>query len=238
MKQGFACPTYPFANFRKTRSGQISESSLADEIKKLEIEIDDATLGKLEAYCRALWDENTRMNLTRHTDAATFVARDLLDTWRLSQLIRAGEEVLDIGTGGGVPGVVLAILRPDLTVHVCDSVQKKAAAVERIVKQIGVQCEVHPFRAEEVLEDIRVNVCVARAVGPLWKICQWLRDSWVSAGRLLAIKGPRWKQEKQDASIRGALKPLNFKVAASYPMPGTESESVILKLWAKGAPER
>jgi 16S rRNA (guanine527-N7)-methyltransferase len=91
----------------------------------------------------------------------------VLDTLELSKLLRAGEEVLDVGTGGGVPGVVLSIVRPDLQVTLCESVGKKAAAVEQIIRQLKLETPLYPNRAEEVLEDLRFDACVGvtRAFG-------------------------------------------------------------------------
>ena len=62
----------------------------------------------------------------------------MVDSYELSKLLEQGERVLDVGTGGGVPGIVLAILRPDLVVSLCDSTQKKARAVEAIVADLGL----------------------------------------------------------------------------------------------------
>ena len=78
------------------------------------------------------------MNLTRHTTLEKFVGRDVVDSYQLGKLLEQGERVLDVGTGGGVPGVVLAILRPDLSVSLCESTQKKARAVEAIVARAGL----------------------------------------------------------------------------------------------------
>jgi 16S rRNA (guanine527-N7)-methyltransferase len=178
------------------------------------------------------------MNLTRHTTYDKFVSRDLVDTIQLSELLEPDEEVLDMGTGGGVPGVILAILRPDLQVSLCESIQKKSRAVEAIVRDLGLPVTVHHDRAESVLEDLRYDVVVARAVGPLWKICQWLQPHWHSFGRLLAIKGPQWVEERKIARERGLLKNVELRRVASYQMPGTESESVILKLWARSPGQR
>jgi 16S rRNA G527 N7-methylase RsmG len=69
---------------------------------------------QLDNYRRQLWAWNERLNLTRHTTLEKFVSRDVVDSHQLSNLLQRGERVLDVGTGGGVPGVVLAILRPDL----------------------------------------------------------------------------------------------------------------------------
>ena len=90
------------------------------------IELPDEQAALLEQYCRLLWDWNTKINLTRHTDYQTFVARDLVDSLALAEFLEPGERVLDVGTGGGVPGIVLAIVRPDLAVSLSESVGKKA----------------------------------------------------------------------------------------------------------------
>src|SRR5215208_6089512 len=64
----------------------------------------------LDQYRRSLWTWNERMNLTRHTTIEKFVGRDVVDSYELSKLLEKGERVLDVGTGGGVPGVVVSIL--------------------------------------------------------------------------------------------------------------------------------
>jgi len=193
---------------------------------------------RLDRYCRLLWDWNEKLNLTRHTDYEKFVSRDLADTLQLARLLKSGEEVLDVGTGGGVPGVVLAILRPDLRVSLCDSVGKKVKAVEQIIADLGLEVPVYPVRGEELLEDMRFDALVVRAVGPFWKLLTWFKPNWNSMRRLLVIKGPKWNEELDEAKRRGLLRDLQLKTAAEYPLAGTESNSVILKIWPKGVPER
>lgn len=216
----------------------IESDSLADALARYGIELPADQIGLLEQYCHLLWQWNEKLNLTRHTDYDRFVSRDVVDTLQLSALLHEGEEVLDMGTGGGVPGVILAIVRPDLRVSLCESVAKKARAVDDIVQQLGLPISFFASRAEEVLDDLRFDATVARAVGPLWKMLKWLEPHWLSAGRLLAIKGPKWTEERKEARHRGLLAKLELRNAASYAMPGTESEGVILKIWRKGAPER
>jgi 16S rRNA (guanine527-N7)-methyltransferase len=185
---------------------------------------------KLNEYCRLLWDWNTKVNLTRHTDFDLFVRRDLLDSYRLAEQLSPEEDVLDVGTGGGVPGVLLAILRPDLNVMLCDSVEKKARIVKEIVESLGLPVAVHASRAQLVVQDLRFHSLVTRAVGSLSKLLTWLQDDWISFDRLLAIKGPRWVEEREQARHLGLLANLELRIADSYPMPGTESESVILQV--------
>jgi 16S rRNA (guanine527-N7)-methyltransferase len=206
--------------------------SLELALARYEISLAPPQIERLDRYCRLLWDWNEKLNLTRHTTWDKFVARDLVDSLQLSQLLEPGQEVLDVGTGGGVPGIVLAILREDVEVSLCESVQKKARAVQEMVGQLDLPCPVYAERAEKLLEDLRYDVLVARAVGPLWKMCKWFQNSWHEFGCLLAVKGPGWVEERAAARERGLLQQVKLRRVASYPMPGTDSESVILRIEA------
>ncbi len=211
--------------------------TLEAAVRHYQLEVPETALAPLERYCRLLWDWNEKLNLTRHTDFDKFVSRDLLDSLELNRLLAPHEEVLDVGTGGGVPGVVLAILRPDLEISLSESVGKKARAVEDIVRRLELPVAVHAERAEKILADLRFDTLVARAVGPLWKICHWFAPHWQDFGRLLAIKGPGWVEERKAARERRLLAGVELRRVAVYRMPGTDSDSVILRLRARGAGE-
>lgn len=197
-----------------------------------ELDVSPEAYPKLKHYCQALWEINQDLNLTRHTTNELFVTRDLLDTVELSKLIPEGKEVLDVGSGGGVPGMVLAILRPDLKVSLTDSVGKKAAALGDIADAVGLSMEIYHCRAEELLEDFRYDFTVARAVGPLRKMGVWFADCWPAIGRLLAVKGPKWVEEKDEASELGLLEKVDLRVLSEYEVPGVDWKSVILQLKA------
>ncbi len=142
---------------------------------------------------------------------------------------------MDVGSGGGVPGIPLAILRGDLELSLCESVQKKAKVLSQIVSQLQLPVPVHACRAESLLEDLRFDTIVARAVGPLWKICTWFQPHWHSISRVLLIKGPSWPEERAAARERGLLQNVELRRVAEYPMAGTHSSSVILQLSRRGS---
>jgi 16S rRNA (guanine527-N7)-methyltransferase len=215
-----------------------ASDSLTAALDRYKLVLPADQIERLDRYCRLLWDWNTKINLTRHTDYEKFVGRDVLDTQQLAAHLRQEEEVLDVGTGGGVPGVVLAIIRPDLKVTLCDSVAKKARAVESIAQELGLEVPVMPFRAEDVLEDARFDALVIRAVGPLAKLLAGFKPHWNMFRRMLVIKGPKWPEEMTEARRRGLDKNLQIKTAAEYAMPGADGKSVILKIWPKGIRER
>jgi 16S rRNA (guanine527-N7)-methyltransferase len=214
-----------------------ADETLRDALRRYDMELPDEQVALLDRYCRLLWEWNEELNLTRHTDFDKFAGRDLLDSMQLGRLLAPGEEILDVGTGGGVPGAVLAIIRPDLQISLSESVGKKAQALKAIVRDLDLPTPVYHDRAEKVLEDFRYDALVARAVGPLWKMCKWFESHWHSFGRLLAIKGPKWLEERKAARERGLLKNVDLRKAAAYRMPGTQSDSVILRLSAKPLPE-
>jgi 16S rRNA (guanine527-N7)-methyltransferase len=127
----------------------------------------------------------------------------------------------------------LAILRSDVKVSLCESVRKKADALRAIIEQVQLDIPVFAQRAEEVLASHAFDVVIARAVGPMEKILRWLERHWDNVGELLLIKGPKWAEERGEARHLGLLRDLELRKAAEYPMPGTNSQSVILKLWPK-----
>lgn len=198
------------------------------------IELPDQQVAQLERYCRLLWDWNSRLNLTRHTNYQKFVARDLVDSLAFAEFLEPGERILDVGTGGGVPGVVLAIVRPDLDVSLSESVAKRARAVADIVDRLGLRVPVHATRAEDLLDRWRCNTLVGRAVAGLPKLLRWLRPHWDSFDRLLVVKGPAWVEERGEARHSGLLGNMALRKLKSYPLPGIDSESVLLQICPKG----
>ena len=204
--------------------------TLIESLAAAGIDLPAEQASKLDHYCQLLWEKNKVMNLTRHTTYSQFVHRDLVDTIQLSNLIKPNEEVLDIGSGGGVPGLVLAVIRPDIAVTLCESIGKKAAVLKEFCKQLKLEVVVENARAEELLADNRYDTVTARAVGPLAKIFRWLDPHWINFRQLLAIKGPKWKEERLEAEAQRLMRFLVLKVAARYPSPGEDWESVILEV--------
>jgi 16S rRNA (guanine527-N7)-methyltransferase len=209
---------------------QSQVAELKEQLAAQNVPVDDDQVEKLDLYRRRLWSWNERMNLTRHTTLEKFVGRDVVDSYELSKLLERGERVLDVGTGGGVPGVVIAILRPDLVVNLCDSTQKKARAVEAIVADLDLAVRIYPNRAEEVLEITTFDTLVARALAPMAKVLGWLRPHWDAFDRLLLIKGRAWVDERNEARQLGLMRGLELRKAAIYETPGSGAESVVLSI--------
>jgi 16S rRNA (guanine527-N7)-methyltransferase len=227
---GKNAPLLPFEN--QPFQGTLSEldNRLRSAASLLELDVPEASWKPISLYCQELWSWNEKINLTRHLSPEAFVNRDLLDSFHVAKLIEPKEEILDVGTGSGIPGVLIAILRPDVQLTLCDSVAKKARVVEQMVKNLKLEIPVYPENVQKVLEDFRYDTLTSRAVGPLVKLCRWLEPYWHTFGRMLAIKGPKWPEERGEARHRGVMKNIELRCLVSYPMPGTYSESSILQL--------
>jgi len=214
-------------------------AAIRAECDRVGLALEPGRENPIAAYASSLWDWNERLNLTRHTTVEKLVCRDVADAAAVAALLGPGERVLDVGTGGGVPGVILAILRPDLRVELCDSVAKKARAVRAIVADAGLALPVHEGAAQTLVAARppreRFDVLVARAVAPLVKLLSWFEPIADRYGRLLVIKGPRWEEEKGEARHRGFLKRVTVRRVAAWPIPGGEVESVLLEVRARSA---
>jgi 16S rRNA (guanine527-N7)-methyltransferase len=204
-------------------------ASLAEALTARAIELPQEQIEQLERYCRLLWQWNEKINLTRHTTWQRFVDRDVVDSIELERLIDSGDRVIDVGTGGGVPGILLAILRPDLDVTLTDSIAKKATAVAAIVTELELPCNVVHGRAESLLAE-RYDTLVVRAVAPLAKLLTWFNPHWDSIGQLLVTKGPAWVEERAAARERRLLTGLDLRKVAEYETPVSGAQSFILRI--------
>jgi 16S rRNA (guanine527-N7)-methyltransferase len=214
----------------------MTDSPLAREAAAQGITLTDPQVALLQQYCEMLWDWNTRINLTRHTDYQKFVARDLMDSLAFAEFLQPKERVLDVGTGGGVPGVILSVMRPDLEITLSESIGKKARVVAEIVQRMGIGAKVYHGRAQELLPAERFDTLAIRAVAKLAKLLEWFQPLWHRFDRLLILKGPSWVDERGEARHLGRLRGLSLRKLKTYTMPGTEAESVLLQV-RKGTEE-
>ena len=118
--------------------------------------------------------------------------RHLLNSAVLAELVPQGCRVLDAGSGAGLPGIPLALARPDLSIVLLEPMARRVAWLREIVTALGLTVEVHRGRAEDpvVRDELGGNdVVTARAVAPLGRLASWTLPLVAPGGRLLAIKG-------------------------------------------------
>ncbi|HEX7603249.1 MAG TPA: 16S rRNA (guanine(527)-N(7))-methyltransferase RsmG [Polyangiaceae bacterium] len=161
---------------------------------------------RLGAFLALLLAMNEHVNLTAITEPTEAWSRHVLDALTLAPLLAdlpAGARLLDVGSGGGVPGIPLAIARPDLHVTLLDATEKKVAFLRAVVAELGLaNVDTVCGRAEDVDLGATFDVVVARGVAKLPALLGWTAPFAKRGGRLLLIKGERAEIELKEASKR------------------------------------
>lgn len=124
--------------------------------------------------------------------------RHIPEALAFASTLPTGPRMLDIGSGGGLPGLVVAIARPDLHVELLDATGKKADFLRDAARTLGLAVEVHHGRAEDLAKGAlfgAFDLVTARAVAALDRLIPWGAPFLRTGGTLHAIKGERWAAE-------------------------------------------
>jgi 16S rRNA (guanine(527)-N(7))-methyltransferase RsmG len=176
-----------------------------DLAKKAGVTLGETQVAQLSRYLDLLLAANARMNLTRITDPAQAAVQHVGDALTLLPFLPRGEfRLADVGTGGGVPGIPLAIARPDARLLLIESTKKKATFLRETIAALGLtNVEVSDARAEDAGRAPntreKFDVVTARAVGTLDWLAEWCLPLTKIGGRVLAMKGPRVVEELPQA---------------------------------------
>ncbi|HWH28117.1 MAG TPA: 16S rRNA (guanine(527)-N(7))-methyltransferase RsmG [Mycobacteriales bacterium] len=147
-------------------------------------------LPALEAFASVLAGPGVERGLLGPRETPRLWDRHLLNCAGPAELLAPGELVVDVGSGAGLPGVVLAALRPDCRFVLLEPLLRRASFLSEVVEALALpHVEVRRGRAEEVAGALAADVVVARAVAPLARLAGWALPLLRPGGRLLAMKG-------------------------------------------------
>jgi len=205
--------------------------------RKNDLELSSDQQTKISHYVGALLEWNKKINLISRRDEENIWFSHILHS--LSPLfyidIAEGAYLLDLGSGGGLPGIPLAIARPDLHVTLLDSIKKKAMAAEDMVGNLGLRnVRVRTIRAEDFPHERRgansFDLVIARAVAPLADLITWSRPLVKRVARQTAPGGEKTKRGRRVPATRlVALKggDLDGEIAEARVKAGTSAITVI-----------
>jgi len=152
----------------------------------------------LERYKSIFLDVSTRINLISDSDRVRLEEKHFTDSLAPLELIPHGVKIADWGSGGGLPGIPLAIARPDLKVTVVESRLKKASFLLRVKRELELaNVSVFAQRGEELNESF--DLITIRAVGKLREVLPRVATHITEKGKLLFYKGPGLDSELRDA---------------------------------------
>lgn len=200
------------------------ESAISRNVEVLSISLDSKQIQQLAALVELLVKWNQVYNLTAVRDPHEMVTRHIADSLAVLPFLR-GDSLLDVGTGAGLPGLVLSIARPDLPMTLLDSSDKKLRFVRQVIAELKLeQVSVVQSRMQAYQPEQAFAMVISRAVSSLSELYQMTHHLLREDGRFLFMKGlqPDEELENFEHSHRVQIEPLQ--------VPGLDAERHVLIL--------
>ena len=213
----------------------------SEKIKKeLMFEYTEQQVKDLLAYIDLVLEKNAFINLTAIKDPGEAIEKHLFDSLQITKLeeYKTANRIIDIGTGAGFPGALLAIASPDKEFVLVDSTLKRLKVIDEFADILGIKniTTVHA-RAEELARDPEYaeafDLCVSRAVANLTTLSSWCLPFVKKGGCFVAYKGENY-QEELDAATE-TIKKLHAEVKriTNYPQDYKEISNHVLLTFEK-----
>jgi 16S rRNA (guanine527-N7)-methyltransferase len=198
--------------------------ALAEVLKQgavqLALPLSSAQQEQLLDYLALLNKWNSVYNLTSVRDPMQMMTLHLLDTLAAVPAFEGAQNVLDVGAGGGLPGVVLAIARPDMRVSMIDTVHKKTAFLTQVKAELGLaNVTVYTKKVQELEVKQPFDVITSRAFADLSDFVNWSGHLLADGGRFIALKGTAPADERERLPEPWAVNDLQ-----PLRVPGLEAE--------------
>ncbi len=175
------------------------------EAEKLNITVSSAQTQLFDNFSELLVNKNSVMNLTAVSDSDGIAVRHFADSISVLSAvdIPSGARVIDIGTGGGFPGIPILIMRPDLDFTLLDSTAKKIDFVSDLLLKLGLTGRTVSGRAEELAKQAsfraQYDFCVSRAVASLNILAELCIPFLKTGGTFISMKGSKAEEEIDEA---------------------------------------
>lgn len=170
--------------------------ALPDQLRPVAERLFGTRLPLAERFVERLATEGVLRGLIGPREVERLWERHLINCALLADALPAGARTLaDVGSGAGLPGVVLAIARPELRITLIETMQRRVDWLEEIDQELQLGLEVVHSRAEEMPGDRQFDVVTARAVAALDKLAKWTLPLVVDGGHLMVMKGASAQEE-------------------------------------------
>lgn len=196
-------------------------------------------LPRAVAYASLLAGPGIERGLIGPRERERLWERHLINSVSVESLVPQGSEVLDIGSGAGLPGVPLALVRPDLQVTLVEPLLRRAVFLTEVCAELSLpNVSVVRSRAEQ-LPDACADVVVARAVAPLPRLAEWTLRLLRAGGLLVALKGRAGEQEVEQAEpVLRRLGARAWRVHLLETPAGVEATRAVVVVAGKPPPRR
>lgn len=203
---------------------------LADGITELKLDLNEKQHEQLLDYLALLFKWNAVYNLTSLRDPMQMVTSHLLDSLAAVPAFADAANVLDVGAGGGLPGIVLAIARPGMKVSLIDTVHKKTAFLTQVKAELGLaNVTVYTAKVQDLRVEQDFDVITSRAFADLSDFVSWSAHLLADGGQFIALKGVAPLEEQQRL-------PAQWKITGLAPLrvPGLDAERHLVFIGRSG----
>ena len=197
------------------------------------IDVFGAAVSVVERYVALLAGPGVERGLIGPREPSRLWTRHVLNSAALAGFVPAGADVVDVGSGAGLPGIPLALARPDLTVTLLEPMARRVAFLDEVVEELELAVRVQRGRAES-FPAATVDVVVARAVAPLEKLARWTLPLLRPGGQLLALKGESAAAEL--AAAEDVLKQWPVATVSIVTAPAGAEAATVVSVALDGGP--
>ena len=189
--------------------------------RALQAPLTERELALFDVYCNELAFWNRKMNLVGDTTHRDIVTRHFIDSLTpVPYIVRPAGRLLDIGSGGGFPGIPLKIVLPSLRIALLESSRKKASFLKHMIRRLCfAEVQVIHARTEAAIRDASLcnvfDTVISRAAFKLPELLETAKCFLAPEGRLIAMKGPNFRQEAD----RAGTPELVFEACHSIAVP-------------------
>ena len=181
----------------------------------------------LSRYVDILRSTGVEWGLLGPHEADRLWDRHILNCAALNELIAADRTVADVGSGAGLPGVPLALLRPDLQLTLLEPLLRRSTFLTQTVEELGIEARVQVIRSRAEDHHQTYDVVVARALAPLDRLIGWCNPLRSPSGIILALKGSSAANEILAADTELRATHLNAEVVKARAHPAAEPATVV-----------
>ena len=212
-----------------------NDENLYDITKELEIELTDKMCSDFKTYKEMLKEWNEKINITAITDDYEIDLKHFADSLTpiLTNLIKDKASIMDIGTGGGFPGLPLKIYNRSLKLTLLDSLNKRIVFLDEIIRTLDLKnVEAIHGRAEELSRKTeyreKYDICLSRAVASLDTLCEYCIPYVKEGGYFISMKGPT--PDEEILSSKNAIKELGgvLEDTIRLTLPNTDMERTLI----------
>lgn len=173
---------------------------------------------QLEVFVRKLETQGEVRGLVGPREVERLWSRHVVNSAAVVGALADSRTVADLGSGGGFPGIVIAVLRPDAAIHLIEPMERRVAWLAEVVAELSLRnVTVHRARGEELAGSLVVDAVTSRAVAPIGKLARWSAPLLGPGGAMVALKGARAAVEVAEA--RTDLRKSGFRDVHIHEVP-------------------